>query len=108
MNLFKKNIKEPKPNQYPDFNNVKEWMVNYSEYFISIYPENASDLFNPSSGDYIPIKIVAGTSEKVFNELLSDYRNLKSQYPLLVDDAKKKFNINSYSSVGDKEDFPKN
>ena len=99
--------KEPTncPPKFPEFNNVPEWMEDTVAYWAAERPEKMWMLFCPSSGDYLPLTIAAGTGERLFKENIQLYRNIKSRYPDAVATAKKNYTEYSRSLVGDNDDF---
>jgi hypothetical protein len=96
----------PAPERFPSFNNVTEWMDQKVAYYAQQHPEKMDNLFNPSSGDYIPRTITAGTSERYFKDNIEHYRDIKKQYPEAVENAKKNYLHYMKSTVGAKEDYP--
>lgn len=96
------------PAKFPNWENVPQWMTDTVDYWAKAQPQHMHMLFNPSSGDYIPLKIVCGTGKTLFRQNLELYRELKDKYHEAVAEAKKNFLDYSYSWVGDERDFPKN
>lgn len=104
--LLQPKIEIPPPERYPNFNNIVEWMDSKVAYYEYKYPDSMDNLFNPSSGDYLPLGIIVGASEKQFKENIAYYRELKSKYPEAVAKAKSEFLTYSYYRGGAPEDYP--
>lgn len=109
MSFFskKKDENSDKPSDFPDRNNVDEWMQDTVEYYKKKYPDSVWKLFCPSTADYLLSRIHAGLSRDTMLKHLKGYRELKSKYP---SDAKKALaNVVDYYiySGGPSEDYPK-
>lgn len=104
--LLNKKLEIPKPSNYPDFNNIVEWMDQKVAYHEYKYPDKMDSLFNPSSGDYLPKLIHVGTSSEKFKQHIDYYREIKAKYPEAVAKAKKEFLEYSYYREGDPLDYP--
>ena len=104
--LLKPKIEVPEPSRYPEFNNITEWMDSKVAYYEYKYPDKMDNLFCPSSGDYLPLSIIVGTSEKRFQENIGHYRELKKRYPEAVEKAKAGFLEYAYYRGGAPEDYP--
>lgn len=92
--------------RYPNAEEAAYWMYERVRYFTKYYPDNAHKLFDPSSGDYIPLAVHVGSCWN--QDRQTTYRGLKAGYPELVIEAKKsfkQFGQYSQSRVGDLEDF---
>lgn len=105
--LIPEQIDIPKPDKWPSFHNIDEWMEQKVEYYSKKHPDSLDKLFNPSWGDYIPLLVHVGTSSERFKEHIEHYRELKSRYPEAVEKAKKDFQYHSYYREGDPQDYPK-
>lgn len=109
-NLFKKllqkKIEIPAPDRYPSFNNIVEWMDQTVAYHEYAFPDKMDSLFNPSSGNYIPLLIAVGTSSERFKTHMDYYREIKAKYPEAVQKAKEGFLEYSYYKAGDPLDYP--
>lgn len=99
-------IEVPEPSRFPKFGKTKEWMDEKIAYYQFKYPEQMDNLFNPSSGDYIPINIFSGLGHTELQKSLPYYRELKKQYPEAVKKAKENFLPYAYYREGDPEDYP--
>jgi hypothetical protein len=103
---LKKKEKVDAPERYPSKNKETEWMDKKVSYFASVYPNDLYRLFDPSSGDYLPASVHAGSA---WNSKIQDYyRKIKRQYPIEVQKAKKEYHKAKHlssSMVGDPEDF---
>lgn len=107
FNLFKKpTIPLAKPDRFPKRDGVQEWLDRVLEYEIQTNPNDLDKLFNPSSGEYIPMRIAIGISHGAMQESLECYREIKKNHPEAVKKAKENFQHWSHSSIGDKEDYP--
>lgn len=108
LNKFlNKKLEVPEPARYPDFNNIVEWMEQKVAYHEYKYPDKMDSLFNPSSGDYLPLLISVGTSNERFKKNIEYYRKIKSKYPEVCEKAKAGFLTYSYYREGDPLDYPK-
>lgn len=105
--LLNKKLEIPPPSRYPEFNNIVEWMDQKVAYYEYKYPDKMDSLFNPSSGDYLPLLISVGTNNERFKQHLYYYREIKSKYPEACEKAKKGFLEYSYYPEGDSLDYPK-
>ena len=81
---------------------MSQKVAHYAKYL----PNELSKLFDPSSGDYLPISVHVGSSWK--EEHQCHYREIKNLFPDAVKKAKEEFSkarhINQ-AIVGDTEDF---
>lgn len=113
--MFLKRLKElrhsrlgnsSKPALFPDSNTANEWMSQKVAHYAEHLPNDLNRLFDPSSGDYLPISFHVGSSWK--EEHQCHYREIKRQFPDAVKKAKSEFvkakHIN-HAIVGDPEDF---
>lgn len=105
MSLLRKKERLPEPARFPERGRVGEWMEEKVRYFEQEYPDRLHYLFNPTYGDYLPLAIAVGVSEKHFHEEhLAHYREIKSRYPEAA--ANKDYNCwVSYFPGGDPEDY---
>lgn len=107
LNKFlKPKLEIPVPAQYPDFDNVVEWMDAKVEYYAKKNPNGMHVLFDPSRADYLPLTITSATSNEIFRENIEHYRQIKAKYPEAVALAKKNYTKMSYFPGGDREDYP--
>lgn len=94
------------PALFPDSHTANEWMSQKVAHYAEYQPNELSRLFDPSSGDYLPISVHVGSSWKEENQ--SHYRKIKKQFPDAIKKAKEEFykarHINQ-AIVGDPEDF---
>lgn len=104
--LLKPKIEVPVPDRYPGFDNITQWMDSKVAYYEYKYPDSMDRLFDPSSGDYLPLGVIAGTSSKRFKENIEHYRELKKRYPEAVEKAKTQFLHYAYYRDGAPEDYP--
>lgn len=104
--LLKPKIEVPEPSRYPNFNNITEWMDNKVAYYEHKYPDSMERLFDPSSGDYLPLGVIVGTSEIKFKENIEYYREIKKRYPEAVEKVKTTFVEHTYYRGGAPEDYP--
>jgi hypothetical protein len=92
--------------RFPSSDKANDWMSKKVAYWAKNKPNELHNLFDPSSGDYMPLDVHVGSSWK--KEHLDHYRNIKKQYPDAVKKAKdstQKYSSYGYSSVGDRADF---
>lgn len=104
--FFKKKEKEPELKRFPDSHEANDWMSKKVEHAIKHKPKTAHNLFDPSSGDYMPKDVHVGSSWKPEHQ--EHYRSLKKKHPELVKKAKESFKTSgqySQSRVGDNQDF---
>lgn len=104
--LLQKKLEIPEPSRYPNSQNIVEWMDEKIAYHAYKFPDNMDSLFNPSSGDYIPLLIAVGASTEEFKKHIQHYRDVKSQYPEAVIKGKEGFLEYSYFRSGDPLDYP--
>ena len=104
--IFKKKEKEPELKRFPDSHEANDWMSKKVEHAIKHKPKTAHNLFDPSSGDYMPKDVHVGSSWEPEHQ--EHYRSLKKKHPELVKKAKESFKTGrqySQSRVGDDQDF---
>jgi len=92
--------------RFPDSGEANDWMSQKVSYYEKYKPDALYRLFDPSTGDYLPLDVHVGSSWK--KEHQEHYRELKKKYPEAVKKARESFNKNSMISrsvVGDPEDF---
>lgn len=104
--LLKPKIEVPVPERFPSFNNIRQWMDEKIAYYEKVMPEDMANLFNPSSGDYIPLGVIVGTSEIRLKEHIEYYRSIKKHFPEAVEKSKQEYLSYSYYRFGDPEDYP--
>lgn len=104
--ILQKKLEIPEPSKYPDFNNIVEWINEKVVYHEHKFPDHMDSLFNPSSGNYLPLLISVGTSSENFKKNIETYRELKSKYPEATKKAKAGFLEYSYYRSGDPLDYP--
>lgn len=93
----------PVPAQYPERGHEEEWARMKLAYYSKHPHLDASDLFNVSSGDYIPRTIEVASSFKPEHLLM--YRQLKSENPVAVQKAREKYSPWQHSITYDPEDM---
>ena len=95
-----------KPARFPERGAVEQWMHQKVAYVNHTTPDHLSDLFNPSSGDYLPLAIVAGIGPQAMNDHLEAYRALKDKFPEAVQKARSQFLDYAFYRGGPSEDYP--
>ena len=81
-------------------------MTQKVAHFAKHKPEILHNLFDPTSGDYMPRDVHVGSSWKKEHE--THYRALKKEHPEAVKKAKESSEKHNYlgsSIVGDREDY---
>jgi len=92
--------------RYPSRDEASYWMYERVRYFYNYFPDDAHKLFDPSSGEYMPLAVHIGSCWNQDHQNV--YRGVKAAYPELVEEAKRSFKLfgqYSQSRVGDLEDF---
>ena len=95
-----------KPARFPARGQVEQWMEQKVAYVMHTTPEHLADLFNPSSGDYLPLAIVAGIGQQAMTDHLDTYRALKEKFPDAVQKARSQFLDYAFYRGGPSEDYP--
>lgn len=105
---FKKTPVPEEPSRFPntkDPEKLKDWMRRTISWY-KYQKWDAWQLFSPYWGDYFPIALHADSSYD--ENAKKAYRDIKAEYPELVDQARKnapKGTVTNSSRVGDQEDF---
>lgn len=101
----KKPVAVPRPDHYPRLHAVNEWMEQVVEFRKKWRPDDLWMLFCPSSGDYIPMRVIAGTSELTFKAHEKHYIKLRDSNPEAASKAKRNYLEYSYFSGGPSDDY---
>lgn len=101
--LFRRRPALPELPRYPNRGQASGWMRSKVERALKDPKEKASRLFDPTSGDYLPVNVHVGYW---FDDAaLKAYRQLKSEYPELVEASLSEPTSFSVSRIADPIDL---